>query len=157
MLKYCPDKYTTQKMCDEAADDFLPTLNFVPNYFVTSKLIKKLFPASYVDVNILYFDEDFGNVVFNCNEIGILKIDLNCINLDDNNFDEDDPDTIILIKLVTWHIKFEKLKALKKDISEELMTVTWHLNRWWDWCVSEDEKKEIDPTFIEVWVGSIQI
>ena len=26
-------------MCDEAIDDFLPTLNFVPDWFVTSKMI----------------------------------------------------------------------------------------------------------------------
>ena len=29
------------------------------------------------------------------------------------------------------------------------MQVAWHLNRWWDWCVSEDEKKQIDEMFIE--------
>ena len=29
------------------------------------------------------------------------------------------------------------------------MSVAWHLNRWWDWCKSEDEKKEIGPIFIE--------
>ena len=40
------------------------------------------------------------------NEIGILNIDLKNINLD-NNFDEDDPDTIILISFFAWHIKFE--------------------------------------------------
>ena len=37
--------------------------------------------------------------MFNCNEMGILNIDLNNINLD-NNFDESDPDTIILIRLL---------------------------------------------------------
>ena len=41
--------------------------------------------------------------------MGILNIDLNNINLD-NNFNKDDPDTIILIKLLAWHIKFEKRK-----------------------------------------------
>ena len=29
------------------------------------------------------------------------------------------------------------------------MPVTWYPNRWWDWCVSEGEKKEIDPKFIK--------
>ena len=29
------------------------------------------------------------------------------------------------------------------------MPVEWHPNRLWDWCVSKDEKKEIDPIFIE--------
>ena len=37
------------------------------------------------------------------------------------------------------------------------MPAEWHPNRLWDWCVSEDEKKEIDPIFIEelkkcVWI-----
>ena len=63
--------------------------------------------------NILFLDEDFGNVLFNCKGMGILNIDLNNINLD-NNFDEDDPDTIILIRLLAGHIKFEKRKELKK-------------------------------------------
>ena len=101
MLKYCPDTYIIQKMCDEAVDDFLPTLNFVPDWFVTSKMIKKLFTALYANKNILYFDEDFGKVVFNCNEMGILNIDLNNINLD-NNFDEDDPDTIIHVRCFAY-------------------------------------------------------
>ena len=42
-----------------------------------------------------------------------------------------------------------KYKALEKELSEELMTVSWHPNRWWDWCVSEEGKKEIDPIFFE--------
>ena len=45
--------------------------------------------------------------------MGILGVNLNNINLD-NNFAEDNPDTIILIRLLAWHIKFEKHKALKK-------------------------------------------
>ena len=24
------------------------------------------------------------------------------------------------------------------------MSIAWHPKRWWDWCVSEDEKKETD-------------
>ena len=45
--------------------------------------------------------------------MGILNIDLNNTNLD-NDSEEDDPDTIILIRLLSWHIKFRKRKALKK-------------------------------------------
>ena len=29
------------------------------------------------------------------------------------------------------------------------MPIAWHANRWWDWCMSKDEKKEIDPMFNE--------
>ena len=100
LIVYCSDKYITQKMCDEAVDDSLATLKLIPDWFITSKMIKKLFTALYADENILSFDKDSSNVVFDCNEMGILIIDLNNINID-NNFDEDDPDTIILIRLLS--------------------------------------------------------
>ena len=129
MLRYCPDQYVTQKICDEPVDNFLPTLIFVTDWFVTSKMIKKLFTALYADENILHFDEDFGYVAFSRNEMGILNIDLNKINLD-NSFDEDDPGTIIHVRLLAWHIKFEKRKAREKELNEELMSVLWHPNRW---------------------------
>ena len=101
-------------MCGEAVDDSLAALKLIPDWLVTSKLIKKLYTALYTYKNILFFNEDCGNVVFFCNLMCILNIDLNNFNFE-NNFDEDDPDTIILVKLLAWHIKFEKSKALKKD------------------------------------------
>ena len=82
----------------------------------------KLIPNQlFTDENILYFNEDSGNVVFFCNEMSILNIDLNNINLD-NNFDKDDPNAIILIRGLAWHMKFATRKALKK-IHEELMPI----------------------------------
>ena len=56
---------------------------------------------------------------------------------------------ILLFMSDVSHIKFKKCKALKKELNEELMPAAWHPNRWWDWCVPEDEKKEIHPMFIE--------
>ena len=35
-------------------DDFVSTLKFVPDWFVTSKMIKKLFTVLYTDDNILF-------------------------------------------------------------------------------------------------------
>ena len=62
-------------------------------------MIKNIFTVLYADENIIYFNEDSGNVVFSCNKISFPNIDLNDINLDDTNYEEDDPDTIILIRL----------------------------------------------------------
>ena len=62
-------------------------------------MIKKLLTALYADDNILYFKEDSANVLINCNEMGILTIDDSNINLD-TNFDEDEPDTNILIRIL---------------------------------------------------------
>ena len=69
------------------------------------KWLKKLFAVSYGDENILYCNDDYGDSVFNYNEMDIVNIDLNNISLEDN-FDEDDSDTIILVRLLAWHIKF---------------------------------------------------
>ena len=98
-------------MCDEAVDDSLAALKLIPNWFVTNKMIKKLFTALYADENMLYFNKDSDIVVFNWNEMGILDIDLNNIDLE-NSFNADDTDTINLIRLLVWDIKFEKHKAL---------------------------------------------
>ena len=78
--------------------------------------------------------------------MGVLNIDFNNINLY-HNFDKGDPNTIILIKLLPWFIKFEKGKALIKNISEELISVTWHPKRWCNFSMSEDKKKEIELIF----------
>ena len=114
MLKYFHDKYKTQQICDEVVDDFLKALKFVLDWFVISKMIKKLSTALYADDGLLFFDEDSGsNVTFCCNEMGILSVNLNNINLDDTKYEEDDPDTIILVRLGILNLK--NAKHLKKD------------------------------------------
>ena len=88
-----------KEMCNKAVDDFLPALRFVPDWIVQSKMIKKILTALYADDNILYFNEVSGNVVLSCNEMGIVSIDLNNITRDNTNYDEDDLETIIHIRL----------------------------------------------------------
>ena len=39
--------------------------------------------------------------------------------------------------------------TFKKKIREELMPVAWYPKRWWNFCMSEDEKNDIDPIFTE--------
>ena len=111
-------------------------------------MIKKLIIALYTDGNIFYSNEDSGNVVYSCYKMGFLNIDLNNINLD-NNFDEDESDTIIFIRHLACCNKFYKRKELKKKISEELMPIAQHPKRWCNFWVSENEKKEIEPNFTE--------
>ena len=74
-------------------------MKLILNWFVTGKMIKEPFTALYADESVLYFNENSGNTVFSCNEMSILNIDLNNIYLD-NTFDEDDLDTVILIRLL---------------------------------------------------------
>ena len=109
-------------MCDEAVGYSLAALKLVPNWFVISKMIKELFTALQADENMLYFNEVSDNVVFSCNEMGILNINLNNFNLD-NNFDEDDPDTIFLSDFSLGILYLKKTKHIKNELNEELMPV----------------------------------
>ena len=85
-------------MWDEAVDDQSP-LKFIPDWFVTSKVIKNLPITLYADNNTLHFNKDSGGAVFSCNELGILCKDLFSINLHNTNDDEDNLETIIHIRL----------------------------------------------------------
>ena len=80
------------------------------DWFVTSKMIKKLSTALYATDGLLFFDEHSGNPSFCSNEKGIRNVNLNNINLNDTNYEEDDPVIIILVRLLAWHSKFEKRK-----------------------------------------------
>ena len=91
-MVHCPYKYITKEMCDEAINDSLAALKLIPDQFVTSKMVRKLFTALYADENIFYFNEDSVDAIFNYNEMGMVNIDLN-INLD-NNFEEEDPNIL---------------------------------------------------------------
>ena len=64
--------------------------------------------------------------------MGILSADLNNVNLDDINFDKDDPETIDHVRLMVWHYRLKQHKEFKRNISKELMPVAWHPIRWWD-------------------------
>ena len=72
----------------------------------------------------------------------ILTVDLDKSNLDtDNNFDEDDLDTIIHARLLAWCSKFKKHKVKK------LMAVGFYPKRWWNFWKSKNEKKEMEFFF----------
>ena len=49
--------------------------------------------------------------------------------------------------LLAWQSK--KHKALKNKIKKKLMPIVWHPKRWWNLCLPEYEKKEIEPIFTE--------
>ena len=58
---------------------------------------------------------------------------------------------LFLSDLLLGIVNLKKWKALKKELKkiEELMPLAWHPNRWWNFCMSEDEKNEAEPIFNE--------
>ena len=103
-------------MCDKAVDDCLAALKFIPDWFVTSKMLEKFHDALLInDDTYSLFWWRFYKVTFFADEIGILGVNVDKINLADvNDFYEDDPEIIIHVKHLDWHNKFQKCKATKK-------------------------------------------
>ena len=78
-------------------------------------MIENFHDASNTNDDILFFDKDFSKAVFFADQMGILGVDLDKTNLDDYyNFADDDPETVIHVRFLAWHDKFEKHKTLKK-------------------------------------------
>ena len=94
-------------MYDEAVDGSLPALKFIPDWFVTCKMLEKLDNTLHANNDILFCNEDFHKVTFIANEGRVVAVDLDKINLgNDNNFYEDDSDAIIHVKLLSWRSNF---------------------------------------------------
>ena len=48
---------------------------------------------------------------------------------------------LFMLYLCLGVIDISNARHVKRD-STELIPVTWHSLRWWDWCMSEDEKNK---------------
>ena len=121
VLKYVPDQYKTQEMCNEAVEKNAWMLEHVPDQFVTQKMCNeavKKSPWVLEHVPDQYKTEEM------CNEAV-----------------EKSPEVL------RWYKGYEQRKAQKAKIKEELMPVAWHPDRWWNWCVPEHEKKELEIYF----------
>ena len=113
-------KYKTQEMWDKAIGFNLIILKFVSDWFVTNKMLEKLDDYLFCNDDIFFHDADSNIITFLIDDIntkGFNTKGFHNINLDKNDFDDDDPETNSHVRLMTWHNRF------KKEISKELMPV----------------------------------
>ena len=98
----------TQEMCDNAADDFVLALKFVPDLFITSNVTGKLYDVVFSNDDLVFGDLKSGN------DKGLNIVTLDSINLESNNFDNFDPETMNHITLMEWSNRLNEGKARKK-------------------------------------------
>ena len=77
-IRYALDQYKTQQKCDEA-------VGFLIGLLQVKWLRNFLHNVLYADDDKIYFNEDPDDVIFSCNKMNILNVDLRNINLDDTN------------------------------------------------------------------------
>ena len=46
--------------------------------------------------------------------------------------------------LVRWRNAYQQRKAQKAQIKKEILPIAWHPSKYWDWCISEDEKSDAE-------------
>ena len=46
--------------------------------------------------------------------------------------------------MIKWYNGYKKRRAQKAKIKEELMPIAWHHDHVMDWCMSEDEQKDME-------------
>ena len=120
-LSYVPDHFVTQEMCNEAVEKSPWMLEHVPNQFVTQKMCNE---AVEKNPQMLELVPDQFVTQKMCNE-AVEKIPC----------------------ALRWYKGYEQREAQKAKIKEELMPVAWHPDRWWNQCVPEHEKKELEFYF----------
>ena len=47
-------------------------------------------------------------------------------------------------EIIEWYEGYRKQKAQKASIKEELLPIAWCPSRYWDCCMSEDEKRRVE-------------
>ena len=147
MLTFVPDHFKTKRMCESAVEDKSETIEFVPVHFKTKRMCERTVKD---EPEALEFVPDHFKMQKMCDKV--VKDDSYSLQLvpdwfvthqkvkiwhDDDDDDDDDDD-----EFIQWYSGYQKHKAQKAKVKEELMPIAWHPSRWWDWCIPEDEKKE---------------
>ena len=100
-------------MRDKVVDLYLLALKFVPDWFVTSKMIEKVDNSGFCNDDLFFGDIDYDVTLFS-NDIGLISINHNNISLDDDNFEDYDPETINHVRVMTWYNRYKSHIACNK-------------------------------------------
>ena len=153
MLKFVPDRLTTQKICDDAVRRGPYTLYYVPYHFITQKMCNGAMcdnPAVFFLIPNRFKTQEMCNKTVHRNP-WLLKyvpdwfVIQQQIKLWHDNDDYHDRNC-----LIKWYDGYKKRKAQKEKIKKELIPIAWHPSRWSDWCMTEDEKKGTEKLLLTV-------
>ena len=142
-IKETPDNLKTQEMCNKAMHIDPYSLAYVPDHFKTQKMCDKVIE---IDPFTLWHVPDNLNMQGIC----IMAVEAGLglseyvpdwfVTQQQIKIWRDDDDHCNDDELIKWYEGYQKRKAQKAKIKEELSPIAWHPNRVMDWCMSEDEE-----------------
>ena len=137
-LEFVPNHFKTKEICNKAVRRELYTLVHVPDHLITQEMCEEVIR---VRLAAFFLIPD----CFKTQEICIRAVKVDPWQLQDvpdwsevlqEMWYEDDDD-----ELIKWYHDYQKRRAQKAKIKEELIPVTWHPNRVMDQYMSEDERR----------------
>ena len=131
VMKYVPDHFKRKEMYNEAVRNSPYMLAHIPDHFKTQEMYDKVVKD---DPSSLWFVPDW---LVTQQQIKLWHDDNRPIRW---RYHDDE--------IIEWYDGYKKRKAQKASIKKELMPITWHPSRYWDWCMSEDEKR--DKTIMDI-------
>ena len=135
MLLFVPDHFWMQEMCNDIMRTIPDAFHLIPDCFKTQKMCGQ---AIKEDSSSLQFVPDW----FVTREGTWMWFD---DYYDDDGYylENDDED-----QFSEWFEGYKKRKGHKTSIKEDLLPIGWHPSRYWDWCMSEDEKQETEKLWV---------
>ena len=151
MLRHVPDHLKTLEMCERAVEKYRQAIEFISDHLKTQKACERV--AEKYPYNLAFIPDYFKTQEM-CNEAVqkrqclleyipdwfVTQHQIKIWHDDDGCYHDD--------KLIGWYNDYKKRRILKASIKEELLPISWHPLRYWDWCVSEDEKRGTDKLWV---------
>ena len=150
-LEYVPDRLKSVNMCEEAVNKESATFQFVPDNLKTrlmcsNAVCDNIFNLQFVPDWIVtqICDQVFQDLQDVSEDELLEAIDELLERVDDFSEDEMlDYSRKYFRDMIEDKLGFiKRFRVLNKDLKLELMPVAWHPDRWWHWCVDEEEKKK---------------
>ena len=117
-----PDHIKTQEICNEVVSTYPCLLEHVSDHLKTQEMCNKAFWED--TISLQYIPDWFVTQ----QQVKLWH--------DTDDYCNDD-------KLIEWYDGYKKRKAQKAKIKEELIPLTLHPSRWWDWCMREKRDRKI--------------
>ena len=118
-------------MCIKAVEKYLSNLAYVSDYLKTQKTC----------------DDSVRRDPYSLKHVPDLFVTREWIDMWHDDYYDDDGNRCwcdCYDKVFEWHESYQKRKAQKAQIKEKLLPIAWHPLRYWDWCMSEDKKRETE-------------
>ena len=131
-IREIPEHFKTQEMCNEIVGQFSYALRYVPNHLKTQEMCSQAVRNN----RAVFFVPDWFDQQLELVRMLIGQQQLDVGHDDDYWYHDDD--------IIEWYESYKKRKAQKISIKKELLPIAWHPSIWWDWCMSEDQKKETE-------------